>query len=374
MRILKEIVKFFKDPKNIVILLLGPMLFTFLIGGVYLKDYINDIPIVVLDMDNTSTSRMVISQFENNERYCISYRVNSLNDLKSIIDSKKAYLGIYIPKGFNKDIKKQKSSNIALIVDESNITIGNTALASATEILATLNAGINIKILEAKGIDPNTSYNLAKIFNFESRVLYDPKFTYKGYLMPGIILVFVQQLFLSAFIPKILEDRENILIKSGVYATVAAISYVFCALILKHFLNINIRGSLLIAFVYVYLFVLSLLGIALVIASLFKDRLKVTQFTMLLSMPTFLTAGYAWPIEQIPKYLLYVIKVIWPLIYAISPIRDIIIKNTPIEIFKKEIISLVLFGIVWFIIGYNLFKYTFDKKNGGNFSEQEEIV
>lgn len=369
LKIFKEITKFFKDPKNIVILIIGPILFTFLIGGVYLKDYINDIPIVVLDMDNTSTSRMIINEFENNERYYISYRANSLDELKNIIDAKKAYLGIYIPKGFNKDIKKQKSSNIALIIDESNITIGNTALASATEILATLNAGINIKILEAKGIDPTTSYNLAKIFNFEARVLYDPKFTYKGYLMPGIILVFVQQLFLSAFIPKILEDRENIIIKSGIYATGAAISYVFCALILKYFLNISIKGSLLTAFVYVYIFILSLLGIALVIAALFKDRLKVTQFTMLLSMPTFLTAGYAWPIDQIPNPLLYVIKIIWPLIYAISPIRDIIIKNTPVLIFKKEIISLILFGIIWFIIGYNLFMYIFDKKNGGNVSE-----
>ncbi|CAH2215037.1 ABC-2 type transport system permease protein [Tepidibacter aestuarii] len=374
MKILNEIIKFFEQPKNIVILVLGPLFFTFLIGGVYMKDYLNDIPIVVLDMDNSSSSRMIVNEFENNDRYYVSSAVDSFEELKYAIDSKEAYMGIYIPRDFNKDIKKQKSSSVALIIDESNITIGNTALASASEILATINAGINIKILQAKGIDPKTSYDLAKIFNFESRVLYDAKYTYKGYVMPGIILVFVQQLFLSAFIPAIMDDKENIFIKSIVYSIVGSLTYVLCALILKYVLHINFTGSFLYAFLYVTVFILTLVGPGMLIASIFKDKLKVTQFTMLLSMPTFLTAGYAWPVEQTPVVLSYIIKMIWPLIYAISPIRDILVKGTPVSIFTKDIICLILFGCIWAFIGYNLFKRTFKNNNRGGMSEQQGTV
>ncbi len=371
MRLFKEIINFLKEPKNIMLLIVGPLFFTFLFGGVYAKDSLKDIPIVTLDLDNTSTSRMIIKEFENNERYYIAYQASSLEQLRKAIDTKKAYLGVYIPKGFNKDIKKQKSSTVGILIDGSNITIGNTALAPATEILGTLNAGVNMKVLQGKGIDPTTSYKMAKIFNFESRILYDPKLTYKGYVMPGIILVFVQQLFLSAFIPKIIEDRENILIKSYVYATFGAISYVLCALVLKYFLKLTFKGELFLPGIYVYLFILALVGPAMVIASLFKDRLKVTQFTMLLSMPTFLTAGYAWPIEQIPKPLLYIIKSIWPLIYAICPVRDLLIKNAPLRMFRREIIGLMVFGGIWFIIGYILFKHTFKIEGGKKGNEQK---
>lgn len=373
MRIFNEIKKFFKEPKNIVLLLLGPIFFTLFIGGAYLKDYMKDIPITVLDMDNSSVSRMIINEFSNNERYYVSSEVSSLDELKETIDSREAYLGVYIPKDFYKDIKKQKSSNVAIIIDGSNITIGNTALAPATEILSTLNAGINIKILESKGLMPETSYNLAKIFNFESRTLYDPKMTYKGYVMPGMIIIFVQQLFLSAFVPKIIEDKENVLIKSFIYASFSALSYAVCALILNKFFNIELSGSILLAVVYVYGFVLSLVGPSMVIASLFKDRLKVTQFCMVLSMPTFLTAGYVWPINQIPTALLYIIKSIWPLIYTVGPVRDLLIKDTPLIIFKKEILSLIVFGCIWFVLGYGLFKYTFIR-NGGRKNEQEGIA
>ncbi|WP_187296278.1 ABC transporter permease [Tepidibacter mesophilus] len=374
MKLINEIIKFFKQPKNVVILILGPLFLTFLFGGVYIKDYLNDIPIVVLDMDNSSSSRMIVNEFKNNDRYYVSSTVNSFEELKYKIDSKEAHMGIYIPKDFNKDIKKQKSSSVALIIDESNITVGNTALSSASEILATINAGINIKILQAKGIDPKTSYDLAKIFNIESRVLYDAKYTYKGYVMPGIILVFVQQLFLSAFIPAIMDDKENIFMKSIIYSIVASLTYVLCALILKYFLDINFTGSLLYAFGYVMVFILALVGPGMLIAALFKDKLQVTQFTMLLSMPTFLTAGYAWPVEQTPVVLSYIIKGIWPLVYAITPIRDILVKSTPIRIFSKDIMYLIVFGCIWAFIGYNLFKRVFKNDNRGGMSEQEGTV
>ena len=374
LKLINEIVKFFKQPKNIVILILGPLFLTLLFGGVYMKDYLNDIPIVVLDMDNSSSSRMIVSEFENNDRYYVASRVNSFEELKYSIDSKESHMGIYIPKDFNKDIKKQKSSSVALIIDESNITVGNTALSSASEILATLNAGINIKILQAKGIDPKTSYDLAKIFNFESRVLYDAKYTYKGYVMPGIILVFVQQLFLSAFIPAIMDDKENIFIKSIVYSIIASLTYVLCALILKNVFHVNFTGSLLYAFLYVTIFILTLVGPGMIIGALFKDKLQVTQFTMMLSMPTFLTAGYAWPVEQTPVVLSYIIKMIWPLIYAIAPIRDILVKSTPVSIFAKDIMCLIVFGCIWALIGYNLFKRTFKNDNRGGMSEQQGAV
>lgn len=370
LRIFNEIKKFLREPKNIVLLLLGPIFFTIFIGGVYLKDYMKDIPIVVLDMDNSSVSRMIVNEFANHERYYISHEVNSLDELKNVIDSQNAYMGVYIPKNFYKDIKKQKSSNVAIIIDGSNATIGNTALAPASEILATLNAGINIKILEGKGLTPYTSYKLAKIFNFESRTLYDPKLTYKGYIMPGMVLVFVQQLFLSVFVPKIIEDRENIIIKALIYASTSVLSYIICIMVLNKFLNIEFKGSIVFPAIYVYLFILSLVGPSMVIASLFRDRLKVTQFCMVLSMPTFISAGYVWPTSQIPRSLLYTIKSTWPLIYTVSPVRDLLIKDTFIVVFKKEIISLCIFAGVWFLLGYILFKYTF----GGSENEQERTA
>jgi ABC-2 type transport system permease protein len=121
------------------------------------------------------------------------------------------------------------------------------------------------------------------------------------------------------------------------------------------------------------LFILSLVGPGMLIAVLFKDKLKVTQFTMLLSMPTFLTAGYVWPIDQTPVVLLYIIRMIWPLIYAVAPVRDILVKSTPVSIFTKDIICLISFGCIWAFVGYNLFKRRLND-NRGDMSEQQETI
>lgn len=370
----EEIVKFLKEPRNLILLLFGPIIFTFLIGGCYYNDYIKDIPIVIFDADNTSISRTVIKEFANSERYYIKEEVNSFDELKSVIDEKKSHIGLYIPKDFNKDIKKQRSSKVVLFIDETNVTIGNTALGFASEILSTINAGINIKVFQAKGIDPTTSLKMAKIFKTESRMLYDPKMTYKSYAMPGMVIVFVQQMFISLFVAKIIQDRRRKFIKAIIFSSVGTISYTICNLMLKYFLDIEIRGNMLVLGLYMFAFLMALVGPCMVIGSIFKDRLKVTQFCMLLSMPTFLTAGYVWPLAQMPKPLLITIKSIWPLIYAIAPMRDILNKNTPINIFANNIISLVAFGIIWFIIGYILFRHTFEKTIRRKANEQEGVA
>ena len=374
MKMFEEIVKFLKEPRNLILLLFGPIIFTFLIGGCYYNDYIKDIPIVILDQDNTPISRSIVKEFSNSERYYIKDEVNSFDELKNIIDEKKSYIGIYIPKDFNKDIKKLRSSSVMILIDETNVTLGNTALGSATEILSTLNAGIDVKVLEAKGVDPTTALKMAKVFKTESRVLYDPKMTYKAYSMPGMAIVFVQQMFLSLFVAKIIEDRKRKFLKALIFASVGTISYTLCNLILKYFLDIQIRGSLLVVAIYMFVFLMSLVGPCMIIGSIFKDRLKVTQFCMLLSMPTFLTVGYVWPLSQIPKPLVILVKSVWPLIYAMAPMRDILIKNTPVDIFTNNILSLIGFGIVWFIIGYIVFKYTFDKIDRRKTNEQEGIA
>ena len=79
-----------------------------------------------------------------------------------------------------------------------------------------------MNLLQAKGVPPRLSENYAKIFEFESRVLWDPKLSYKYYIIPGIVIMVVQQLFLSAFTPNFVADPKNILEKSFIHAFMGA--------------------------------------------------------------------------------------------------------------------------------------------------------
>jgi ABC-2 type transport system permease protein len=102
-----------------------------------------------------------------------------------------------------------------------------------------------------------------------------------------------------------------------------------------------------------------LTGTAITIGAIFRDRLKATQFCMMMSLPTFITAGYVWPLFKLPVFVGVLAKALWPLIYLVSPLRDFIIKGVFPSGFSANFLELLVFGAVWMGIGLYASKQLF---------------
>ncbi len=352
----EEALKFASVPKNLIFLILGPLFFTVLFGFVYYNDYLNDITVGVFDQDHSATSRTIIRTFDDSDRFVVSETPVNQQEFKALMTEKKIHLGVFIPPDFEKDIRRGRDTGALLLVDGANIAIGNNALATAGEILNTLNAGISMKVFEGNDASPESAEKLARLFQFQGRVLYDTKLSYKYYVMPGLLMVMVQQLFLAVFVPNFIEDPRNPLHKGAVHIGAAILSYGLCLMVLQGVIGIRFEGNPLWAVLLMTLYLVCLLGTAMTLGALLRTRLLATQVCMMLSMPTFLLAGYVWPVSQMPPVLTHIIQVFWPLIHMLGPIRDILIKGTPVSVFFGNIAAVAAFGIVWFFIGSRLAK------------------
>ncbi len=364
----EELEKFIRVPKNLVFLLIGPIAFAIIFGFVYYNDYLNDITVGVYDQDHSATSRMIIQTFDDSDRFAVTETPSNPDALKKLMDNRIVHLGVFIPKGFEKDIRRGRETGALLIVDGANIAIGNNALATASEILNTLNAGVSIKVFEGKNASPESAEKLAKLFQIQGRVLYDTKMSYKYYVLPGIIMMVVQQLFLAIFVPNFVEDPVNPVQKALICIGTVIVSYGASLLFIENVIGVAFAGSKLLAIGLLSLYLFCLIGSAMSLAAIFRNRMIATQICMMLSMPTFLLAGYIWPVSQMPPVLTFAVKLTWPLIHMLCPIRDILIKATPLSVFYGNIGAAMVFGMVWFGIGSWLVKVRLggatDKKVG----------
>lgn len=352
----EEAIKFVKVPKNLVFLLIGPIIFAIIFGFVYYNDYLNDITVGVYDLDHSATSRMIIQTFDDSDRFQVTQTPSNQQDFKTLMDNREIHLGVFIPKGFEKDIKRGRDTGALLLVDGANIAIGNNALATAGEVLNTLNAGVAIKVFEGKNINPDSAEKLAKLFQIQGRVLYDSKMSYKYYVLPGIIMMVVQQLFLAIFVPNFVEDPVNPLQKALLCIGTVMLSYSASLVFLDHVIGVHFAGSKLLAIALLTLYLFCLMGTAMTLSAIFRNRMIATQICMMLSMPTFLLAGYVWPVSQMPPVLTFAVKLTWPMIHMLCPMRDMLVKATPLHIFYGNIGTLLVFGAVWFAIGSKLVK------------------
>ena len=75
---------------------------------------------------------------------------------------------------------------------------------------------------------------------------------------------------------------------------------------------------------------------------------------MFLTIPTFLSCGYAWPYYLVDAKLTAIFKLTWPLQYFVNPLKDIMLKAQVLEL--TYILQMLAFGAVWMLIGVFFYK------------------
>ena len=365
----REFLSMFKYKGLLVLLFIGPIFLTLYFGGVYYNDYVKDIPIAILDEDNSSMSHLIGNYFLSNERFTITQYPSSRDELKNLIDHSEVHMGLIIPKGFESKVTTFESSQILAILDNSNIVVSNNALAQASLITQSISAGVEMKLIQGKGLSPKMAESIALVYNVGERMLFDPKMTYMNYLIICFLAVITQQLLLSAMGSTFIRDCEY-LSKGNVLAKVIGTNNAFIAgimpaliismIILKTLFRVKMVGSLITVIIMTLLFALALIGPSLIIASLTKDRIKYSQFAFMLSVPTFLTSGCMWPVSQMPKLLEVIIRMFWPLINYAKLVQEILVKGMSFQTVIPNIVQMIVFTAVWLPIGVLFYKKSFD--------------
>lgn len=365
----RELRSIFKYKGLIIILFVGPLFLTLFFGGVYYNDYVKDIPIAILDDDRSSLSHLITQHLMANERFDLNYYPESQSELKDLIDKGQVHMGIYIPPNFERDVITYQSSQVLVLLDGSNMVIANNALAQVSSMIQTVSAGIEIKLIQGKNITPQNAQSMALVYRIEERMLFDSKMTYMNYLIIPFLAVFIQQLMLSAMGTTYIRDSEYLTEGKVVQKALATTSacfigmlpaIIFSIFILKYLFHVPMVGNWFIIVMMTIVFLATLTGPSLIIASKTKNRVKYAQFSFMLSLPTFVTSGCVWPVNQMPKILELLIRAFWPLINYAKPMQEVLIKGTYFKTFIPNLIHMMIYGLIWIPIGVFLYKRAFE--------------
>ncbi|WP_019227449.1 ABC transporter permease [Sedimentibacter sp. B4] len=367
---IREFRSIFKYKGMMILLFIGPIFLTLFFGGVYYNDYVKDIPIAILDEDGSTLSNLVGSYFLSNERFEVTNYPATRKELENLIDDGKVQMGICIPKGFESKVSTYQSSQILAITDGTNIVMANNAIAQATLITQSISAGIEMKLIQGKGVSPKTAQDMALVYNVGERMLFDPKMTYMNYLMICFLAVFVQQLMLSAMGSTFIRDNEYINSGNVMSKVLAAVSACFVGIlpavavsmvILRKLFYVPMVGNIWTVLLMTVVFLIALTGPSLLIASMTKDRVKYSQIEFMLSLPTFCSCGGVWPVDQMPRLLEFLIRACWPVINYAKVVQEVLIKGMSFSATIPNILQMVLFAMVWLPIGIFFYKKTFNQ-------------
>lgn len=332
----------FKTNSVVMAIFIGaPLAYGLLFGAVYQKGKVTNLPVLVIDMDQSPLSNKLIDMLDDNETV-VPHVVHSKSNIQQqIIDYQYGAI-VTIPLQFEAGIIQKRHPEIEVDVNTANILTANYAAKAMQVVLGTLNAGIEIEGLKKKGVPNTIAKTQYEAFKVSYIKFFNSSANYMSFLWPGMLGVIVQQVFLLAmalsfarefeqgtfateFMPKAKNVFNAILLKSlpfwlmgiGVLALLKVMFGIFrVPLHVDTIAAIALLGSLILSVTF--------LGVLASIA--IPNQLKATEILMVIATPSFVLSGFTWPLSQMPTYVVIMAKAI-PLTHFLEGLRNIMLYN-----------------------------------------------
>src|ERR1035441_3802570 len=354
--LIKEFIQVFRD-KRTRFVLIAPPIIQMLVFGYAATFEIHHVPTVVLDLDHSQESRELISRFTSSPYFDVQRQLTDYRQLGDLIDQGKATVGLEINAGFAQNLRKGQTAPLQVIVDAAN---SNTALIASGYITQiALGFAQDYQKDRIYRISPQMMEEIPSV-QLEPRPWYNPDLRSRWFFVPGIIgsLTLVLVVTLTAF--AVVREREIgtleqimvtpirpaefILGKTLPFFLICLFDVSLIAVVGSLWFQVPFRGHLLDLFAGSVLFLLSMLGVGLLISTISSTQQQAMVTAFFFIMPAVSFSGFGFPISTMPQWLQY-LTYLSPLRYFLVVLRGTYLKGVGMEILWPQMLAMAALGI-----------------------------
>ncbi len=366
----KEMIHMLRDPRTLVFIFMMPIMQLVLLGFVNNTD-VKNVSTAIFNQDNSRASRDLLDAFDATGYFSFDYAVYSQADIYNLIDSGKASVGIIIPPNYGTNLANGKTADVLVLLDGANPTVAGSVMSAAALVGQAHGASVRSKQLSLRGPTGGT----ASPVDVRTRVLYNPDLISSYNLVPGLIAMILFQTATSLTALAIVKERERGTIEQLIVTPIRSWELVVAKIIpyiLVSFANtvlimavgtllfgVPLRGSLLLLFSLVGLYLLPTLGLGLLISTAARTQQQAQLMTMPIMLPSMLLSGVFFPMSSLPVFL-QMIGNLLPLTYFVYILRSILIKGVGLNMIMPQVIALTIFAILLLGLAARRFQKTLD--------------
>lgn len=342
----------------------APLLYGILLGLVYGKGKVTELPIIVVDEDNSSLSQKAITMIGDNEILKIVALKPDQNGLAELAIKEEAACVVIIPKDFEKQVLTKRYPELTTIVNTSNVLTANYASSALQLVLGTLKVGIQIEGMRKMGVPESQLKSQYEPFKTTFIKKNNRATNYMYFLWPGILATVLQQVLLLALALSFASEFEKGTFKDLVAQTrnvfslilVKVVPYLIMSmgiwlvyLLFTYWFQLPFQGNMWALSLIAGVFVLSVSFIGILASILLPNQLKATEVLMVIATPSFILSGFTWPLSQMPKVVQYIADII-PLTHFLPTFRILIMERGPVHLTYPYVWNMVIIAIVGFVL------------------------
>jgi ABC-2 type transport system permease protein len=361
----KEFIQVWRDRRLRIFLILPPII-QLIIYGYAINFDIRQVPFAVFDEDRTQASELLISRFTASEYFSLTKVINSEGELRDLIDRSRITMAVHIPKGFADTIKANQPVPLQLILDATD---SNTALIVAKYTRTILN-DYSQAMLQQRLRHLNLSGTLQIPVVIEPRAWLNPNLESKNAFVPGVVAMVVMLVSLMLTALSVVREREigtmeQILVsplspleflsgKTIPFVLISLVDVALVSLMGVFWFEIPFQGSVAVLFVGTLAFLLSSVGLGLLISTTCSTQQQAVMAGTFVLTPAVLLSGLIFPIANMARIFQF-ITYFNPLRYFVVVVQGVFLGGRGLAVLWPEMAAMAGLGAVF--LGLSIIRF-----------------
>lgn len=346
---IKEFLSLLKDRKSRVVVIVPPLLQLFVFGYAATYD-LTSVPYAVYNEDRGTAARDLLAGFQGSRNFRESAVITHEEEIRPLIDNKKVLLVLHAGPAFSRDLLRGRTASLQVIIDGRNSNTAMLALNYVNSIVGSFNDGW--AAAHGRSGPP---------VRLVTRAWFNPNLESRWFIVPGIVglLTLVVTMLVTAL--SVAREREQgtfdqllvtpfrpveILIGKalpgfiiGIFeATVIILAAVF-------WFGVPLLGSIVTLYTGVALFLLSAIGVGLMISSLAVTQQQGLLGAFFFLVPAIILSGFTTPIANMPQ-LIQNFTLLNPMRYFMVVLRGVFLEGTPLLLLADQFWPMAVIGVV----------------------------
>ena len=364
----KEVLQLIRDIRLLYFSFVWPLLLL-LIFGFTVSFEVKNIKLVYFDMDGKTESRALINAFRATGYFDMTTENDfSWKKCQETLEKGEAKAIMIIPVGFSRQIARQESAKLQLLIDGSDNNTASIVMNYVAGITQSFNERITLERMNRAGYAQSARTPIDARLQF----LFNPSLRSQNFIVPGLIAVIMMIIgtLLTTLTITVEWERgtmeqllytpikpiELILGKITPYFVISMIQVTTVLLASIIIFHVPLKGSLLVFYFASALFLLGALGVGLFLSLVSKTQQLAMMLAFLLTfLPAFLLSGFIFPIDSMPISL-QLISYLVPAKYFLNIIHAIFLKGAGLDILWMNFIAMFVFSAFFIVMSITRFK------------------
>lgn len=353
--IVKEFLAILKDKKSRGVLVALPFFQLMVFPHATTFD-VTDIRLAVLNKDSGVLGRDLIAGFTATPSFRLVITLTHDGEIDAVINTARADLVLHIGENFSHYLKAGQSAPVQLIVDGRNSNTALIVLDYAASIIADFNRQHAVRVLPAHLVE---------------RAWFNPNLWSLWSVLPGFlgIITLVATLSITSF--SVAREKEvgtfqqllvtplrpvEIVIGKTIPSLIIGMAEgVVIVLVSVYWYRIPLIGSPALLFLGLFVFLLSSIGVGLMISSMSRTQQQALLGTFFFLTPTIILSGFATPIANMPEWV-QILTYADPMRYFMVIARGVYLQDMPTEVVMTQIWPMAVIALIALLMAGWLFR------------------